>query len=77
MWVGKALFRSFPTESRTYEDHHLASMMEIARCSSWPPELLGQGANFSKFFETNGLPTKNRANIVGDLIRIKQIESRR
>jgi hypothetical protein len=54
MWVGKALFRSVASETRTCEDHHLAQMMEIAKVSRYPSALLGKGETFFDFFEKDG-----------------------
>lgn len=54
MWVGKALFRAFANGTLTYEDHHLAQMMEVAKVSRYPSALLGKGKAFFDFFEKDG-----------------------
>jgi len=55
LYVGKYLFHPSATPDWTYEDDHLAQMMEVAQISSIPPNLLDKAKNATKFCRKDGV----------------------
>jgi hypothetical protein len=55
MYVGKYLFHPSAKHNWTYEDDHLAQMLEVAELSSIPSNLLVKAKNATTFCRTDGI----------------------
>jgi hypothetical protein len=58
MYVGKHLFNPSAKYGWTYEDDHLAQMMEVAQISSIPSKLLEKSKNATKFCKEDGTSSR-------------------
>jgi hypothetical protein len=54
MYVGRYLFHPSAKHGWTFEDDHLAQMMEVAQISSIPANLLEKSKIATKFCEEDG-----------------------
>jgi len=55
MYVGKYLFHPSAQQDWTYEEDHLAQMMEVAQLTQLPTNLIQKAKNAKKFCDEDGL----------------------
>jgi hypothetical protein len=76
MYVGKYLFHPSAQYDWTYEDDHLAQMMELAQITELPSTLLQRSKNAKKFCNDDCLPTLSLfSEWLGTLLRIKELQA--